>query len=332
MPRPQIALARGEGALDVHACTRSAAMRDCLASLRLFASIPRRPIYLSGESGVGKTRLAREIHRLRRTSDRPFVSVLLTGFSDTISTAELFGSERGAFTGAVLRHGRLRAAHTGTVFLDEIAKAPPSVQAELLQFLDEQRYTPLGSTTSIALDADVVAASSGSPEEDVKSGRLLHDVWMRFTGFHLRVPALRERREDLPALIGAAVVEAAHLLNFTIAPTLTRGLMDRLVAASWPANFRGLHAAAHLLLAAARGRSEIGEEACGREVIDCMGRTRHQSVDLASATLWASLERYGGNKTKAAAAMGVDRSTLMRHLKRAKKLTVLTDPRGTTTE
>ena len=294
---------------------RSAAMQECAQFVQDVARMPRQPVYLYGESGVGKTVIARDLHRMRRTTDAPFEPILLAGLGAEIAASELFGSERGAFTGAVCRLGLLRIAAYGTAFLDEIAKTPTEVQAQLLHLLDDRTICPVGGRTRILLDVDVVAASSGDPFQAVADGALLHDLLARFEGFTLRVPALRERREDLPELILAATSSVCEFLGREQAPDFTDALMAELTAAYWPSNFRGLQAALKWILMQAGEADEVGVEMLTSRVRTCMGVTRADAARLTDEDIRSALARTGNNQSAAAMMLGCNRSTIQRRTK-----------------
>src|SRR5271156_4452230 len=158
-------------------------------------------ILLIGESGVGKNVLARQIHRWSARGEKPFVTVNCTTISEHLLESELFGHMRGAFTGAIKdKPGRLEAADGGTVFLDEIADLEGELQTKFLRFLQEQRFERLGGQQTISVDARIIAASNRDLQSEVSAGRFRADLFYRLNVIPLRVPALRERPEDILAL------------------------------------------------------------------------------------------------------------------------------------
>lgn len=295
-----------------------ASMRAFRGALELLLAIPHCPIYLFGESGVGKTYFAREIHARRRGALRPFVDVPLTALSDALALAELFGSVKGAFTGAIDRAGRLEDAHSGTVFLDEIAKSPLSVQAGLLRFLESGEFTRLGSSKTLRVDAHVVVASSGEPEVQVHDGSLLQDLLERFVGATLRIPPLRERRCELPHLLTQALHRAAQLANLN-PPELTPTLRARMLSASWPANMRGLNRAAQLIVAHTGRGGVADEDVLSPLLLACMGHERAGLADMSDSEIMKALVAAGGNRSALARLLGVDLRTVQRRLGRLQR-------------
>lgn len=298
---------------------RSHAMNECLRFVTAVARMPRQPVYVHGESGVGKTAIARELHRLRRGAGTPFVAILLSGLREEVAASELFGSERGAFTDAIRRDGLLRTANLGTAFLDEIAKSPLGVQADLLHVLDDRSILSVGGCKRIVLDLDLTAASSGDPKDAVSRGALLPDLLARFVGFTLHVPALRDRREDLPALILDAAWRTSDDLGRAEPPSFTDALMAALIAAPWPENFRGLLAALKWIVAQAGDAAVVGEAALCERVRSCMGTARRANESPPDDAVLRAVANSNGNQSAAARELMVNRSTITRRIKRLKR-------------
>jgi transcriptional regulator with GAF, ATPase, and Fis domain len=180
---------------------RSEIMRTILADLGAIAESDA-PVLVTGESGTGKELIAREIHERSRRADRPLTSVNCAAFVDTLIDSQLFGHERGAFTGAVSRSvGRFEAADGGTLFLDEIGELPPRAQAKLLRVLQEGTFERIGSNESVHVDVRVVSATHRDLRQLVASGQFREDLFYRLKVIEVRLPPLRERREDLPAIV-----------------------------------------------------------------------------------------------------------------------------------
>jgi NtrC-family two-component system response regulator AlgB len=300
--------------------SRDASMARALSTARQAAASDA-SILLLGESGTGKNVLARAIHAWSPRSEQPFVTIACTTLGENLLESELFGHVKGAFTGAWKdKPGRLEAAGGGSVFLDEIGELPLALQAKLLRFLDERRFERVGDNRTLEVDARVIAATNRDLEADVKAGSFRADLFYRLAVVSLRLPALRDRREDLPALID-------HLLETLAArhrrprPRVAPEALAALQAWSWPGNVRELANALEralvlssgdtlevaslpdALLAPARSASEPAEALSLEDV-----ERRHVEQVLATS---ATLE-------DAAARLGIDPTTLWRKRKRWK--------------
>ncbi|HUK13693.1 MAG TPA: sigma-54 dependent transcriptional regulator [Thermoanaerobaculaceae bacterium] len=197
-------------------------------------------VLLLGASGSGKELFARGLHRLSGRADGPFVAFNCAAVPETLVESELFGHERGAFTGASARHvGRFEQAHRGTLFLDEVGEVPLATQAKLLRALEEHRVTRLGGEGEVDTDVRVVAATNRDLDAAVASGAMRRDLYHRLSVFPIRLPALAERPEDIPALAAHLLARAAthHRVG---APLLRPAAMAALVLAPWPGNVREL--------------------------------------------------------------------------------------------
>jgi len=269
-------------------------------------------VLLLGESGTGKSQLARTIHYLSRRAGSPLVEVHCAALPETLLEGELFGHEKGAFTGAVQRKaGHLAAADGGTLFLDEIGDVTPSTQVKLLRFLQERTFVPLGSTQERSVDARIVAATNRYLAEAVASGAFREDFFYRLNVFSIVVPPLRERREDV-----LPIAERFLAARGLPAGKLSPSARERLLAAAWPGNVRQLENALERALIVA-GEEQIGEEHLG---LDGPGRRVRGPADLLvegfeldafeRELILAALERAGGNKTHAARMLGVSRRRL----------------------
>ncbi|HZO12454.1 MAG TPA: sigma-54 dependent transcriptional regulator, partial [Polyangiaceae bacterium] len=212
-------------------------------------------VLVTGETGTGKELVAKCIHALSARAQMPLVAVNCAALPDTLLEAELFGHERGAFTGAwTRRHGRFHDANGGTLFLDELAEMSPAAQAKLLRVLDHGTYEPLGSNITANVDVRLVSATNADVHASVRSGALREDLFHRINVFHLHLPALRERRSDLPLL-------AHHLLARLTGggvPTITKAAWERLEHYDFPGNVRELkHALEHALVLAKGGEIDV---------------------------------------------------------------------------
>jgi transcriptional regulator with GAF, ATPase, and Fis domain len=216
------------------------------------------PILIEGESGTGKELIARAVHLGSPRRDRAFVSVNCAALPHALLESELFGHTRGAFTGAVRdRRGLFSSAHGGTIFLDEIGEMAPELQGALLRVLQSGEYRPVGSDEAAHADVRVVAATKRSLAEEVRAGRFREDLFFRLNGVHVRVPPLRERREDIPLLIGR------FLEKFKVSgeePALTDEARACLMAYDYPGNVRELETVIRRAVLFAR-QGKIGIEA-----------------------------------------------------------------------
>ena len=219
--------------------TRSPAMEALLAQARRVA-LSDAAVCILGASGTGKELLARAIHRASRRSDAPFVAVNCGAIPEGLLESELFGHKKGSFTGAVQdRMGLFQAAQGGTLFLDEIGDMPPALQVKLLRTLEERVVRPVGSNDSIEVDVRVVSATHRKLEERIAAGEFREDLYYRLNVVKLALPALAERREDVPLLAGHFLADFARRYarpRLAMSPEA----MELLVSASWPGNVRQL--------------------------------------------------------------------------------------------
>jgi DNA-binding NtrC family response regulator len=232
--------------------SRSPVMRQLLETARRVAA-SEATILLMGESGTGKNVLARQIHRWSPRNEKPFVVVNCTTLSEPLLESELFGHMRGSFTGAIKdKPGRLEAAHHGTVFLDEIADLSPPLQTKFLRFVQEQSFERVGGDDTIEVDTRIVAASNRDLTSEVAAHRFREDLFYRLNVIALRVPALRERPEDIVRLAeGLLIVAAArnHRQSLRLSPEVAAAM----TAYRWPGNVRELRNAVERAAVLAQG-------------------------------------------------------------------------------
>jgi DNA-binding NtrC family response regulator len=215
-------------------------MRQIYQLLEQAAPTPA-SVLVSGESGTGKELVAQTLHQLSQRASQPFVPLNCAAIPDTLLESELFGHEKGAFTGAIARRqGAFELANRGTLFLDEIAEMTPATQAKLLRVLQERKFRTLGGIREQAVDIRVVAATNVDPPEAVRAGKLREDLFYRLNVFAIRLPPLRERKSDIPLLVQAFVGEFNQRSGRTIAGVSDRA-MQLLMAHDWPGNVRELH-------------------------------------------------------------------------------------------
>jgi Nif-specific regulatory protein len=197
-------------------------------------------VLVTGESGTGKELVAGEIHRTSRRADGPFVKVNCAALPESIIESELFGHERGAFTGAVgQRKGRFELAHGGTIFLDEIGELSPQVQVKLLRVLQEREIERIGGTSTIKVDVRVVAATNRNLEDELRAGRFREDLYYRLNVFPIRIPPLRERKSDI-VLLADHFAEKYADRNGKLIKRISSPALDLLMSYHWPGNVREL--------------------------------------------------------------------------------------------
>jgi transcriptional regulator with PAS, ATPase and Fis domain len=282
------------------------------------------PVLISGESGTGKELVARSLHELSPRNGGPFVAVNCSAIPETLLESEIFGHERGAFTGALERRlGCFELAHGGTLFLDEIAEMSPGTQAKFLRILQDGVVRRIGGKIELAVDARVLAATNRDPAQAIKDGSLREDLYYRLNVFSIVLPPLRERREDIPLLIEAFIEEfnrkyAKHIRS--VDEVVERILMSH----PWPGNVREL-----------RNTVERAVVVCDAELIgpqhlppgltyatvgsETEGVTLQVGVTVEEAEralILKTLASVGNNKARAAGILGISIKTLHNKLHR----------------
>jgi NtrC-family two-component system response regulator AlgB len=277
-------------------------------------------ILLAGESGTGKNVLARQIHEWSLRHEHPFVVVNCTTLSEHLLESELFGHMRGSFTGAVKdKPGRLEAADGGTVFLDEIADLAPSLQTKFLRFLQEQRFERLGGQQTIAVDTRIIAASNRDLQSEVTAGRFRADLFYRLNVIPLRVPALRERPEDILPLARWFLVNASAR-NRRTGLELSPQASESLAAYSWPGNVRELRNVIERASVLSRGTVIERDDLPDMIFQSLSGRPSNSSMDASLDEVEADHIRrvlsHAASLDEAADTLGIGIATLWRKRKR----------------
>ena len=279
-------------------------------------------VLVSGESGTGKELVAQTIHRLSPRAAAPFIPINCAAIPEALLESELFGHEKGAFTGAIERRpGCFELAHRGTLFLDEIAEMVPATQVKLLRVLQERMFRRLGGRAEQPVDIRVIAATNADPAEAVRDGRLREDLFYRLNVMAIQLPPLRTRMEDLPLLIDAFVAEfnardGRALAG--VAPDAMRALEEH----RWPGNVRELRNVVERAMIMAPGRLiEVADlpplPGAARTPADVLRLEPGMTVDLAERRLIeVTLEHTKQNKTRAAELLGVSLKTLHNKLHR----------------
>src|SRR5213594_2441336 len=218
---------------------RSPAMQEIFATIERVAPT-RATVLLAGESGVGKDMIARAIHQHSPRKDRPFVKINCTAIPENLMESELFGYEKGAFTGAnVSKPGKFEQADTGTVFLDEIGDVPGSIQVKLLRVLQEREFERLGSNKTLHTDVRVIAATNQDLRAALEQGTFREDLYYRLNVVPINIPSLRERKQDIPYLANHFVQKLAPDTGCRV-QSITDAAMEKLMAYHWPGNVREL--------------------------------------------------------------------------------------------
>ncbi|MBX3217326.1 MAG: sigma-54-dependent Fis family transcriptional regulator [Labilithrix sp.] len=309
----------------------SAALAEMWARLQVAASSDA-PVLIVGESGTGKELVARAVHQLSARSKRPFVPLNAAAIPEALAEGELFGSERGAFTGAAqARPGLVELAHTGTLFLDEITEMPLALQPKLLRVLEDGKVRRLGGNVEMVCDVRLIAATNRDPAAAVEEGRFRHDLLYRVDVLRVDVPPLRDRKEDLPALSQHFLGEAAARYGQG-APTLSPPALARLQAHDWPGNVRELrNVIERAFLAARAAEGERVVEIVGPEhVVAPVDARRPPTVpapdgiviphgataaEAERIVILETLKATGNNKAEAARRLGLDVKTVRNKLK-----------------
>jgi DNA-binding NtrC family response regulator len=284
----------------------------------------RSTVLVTGESGTGKELVARAVHAHSKRAKRVFIPINCGALTDTLLESELFGHQRGSFTGAVAdKKGLFEEADNGTLFLDEVGETSPALQVKLLRVLQEGEIRRVGGSAPISVDVRVIAATNRDLEEEVKRGSFREDLFYRLSVVTLRVPPLRDRADDIPLL-------ATHFLRRAAAAagreaTISDDAMQMLTHYSWPGNVRELdNTIEHLVLYSRDSRitSEDLPEKFHRAVPQMRTGPVDLFVDLPTLDelerryMIHVLEAVGGNRTRAAEVLGVDRRTLYRMAER----------------
>jgi two-component system, NtrC family, response regulator AtoC len=302
---------------------QSAAMREVFEVVQQVAPTPA-TVLLQGESGSGKELIAKVIHQLSPRSRQPMVTVHCAALTPTLLESELFGHEKGAFTGAHERRiGRFEQAQGGTLFLDEIGEIDASTQVKLLRFLGERTFERVGSSKTLEADVRVIAATNRNLEEMVKGGKFREDLFFRLRVMELWLPPLRERVEDIP-LLARAFLEEFTATTGKAVTGMTAEALELLVRYPWPGNVRELRTAIEHAVVMARGDKLTVRDLPawvrnaplpGAPAGPPLGRETMTVAEAEKELMIRALKDTGGNRTLAAKKLGMSRRTLHRKLK-----------------
>jgi two-component system, NtrC family, response regulator HydG len=309
----------------VNVIGRSRAMRELIEMVAMVAPTEA-TVLVTGESGTGKELIAKALHANSGRRKGPLVTVNCAALTETLLESELFGHEKGAFTGAERqRDGRFMQANKGTLFLDEIGEIAPTVQAKLLRAIQEREVQRVGSDRTVTVDVRIVAATNRDLRAQVEAGRFREDLYYRLNVVTLNVPALRERTEDIPPLAQHFLKRFAER-NRKPVKGFTPQAMDLLLKHSWPGNVRELENAIErgVILAPGEFLSErelplhLGSAANTAPVASGNGEgiAGERLEDIERRAILATLDQTGGNKSETARILGITRATLHKKLKR----------------
>jgi DNA-binding NtrC family response regulator len=301
-------IGKSKGMLDIFDQARRAALVDST-------------VLVTGESGTGKELIAEAIHQNSPRKEGPFVTVNMAAVPENLVESELFGHLQGSFTGATTaREGRFEVAHRGTIFIDEIGDFPLTSQAKLLRVLENRCVTPIGSNDDRIVDVRVVAATSRNLEEMVEAGEFREDLYYRLNVIMIQLPALRQRRDDIPLLVHHFLVELGKTAGKP-AMSIHPQLMRFFETYAWPGNVRQLRNCLESMIVLSRDQQLTTDDL---PVMIDEGLETKIEVDVPAGTTLQELERtaveqtleeFGGNRTHAARSLGISVRTLQRKLK-----------------
>jgi two-component system response regulator AtoC len=295
----------------------SAAMKKVFSLIEKVAATDSTVLIL-GETGTGKELIATTIHYQSKRKDKPLIKVNCAALPEGLIETELFGHEKGAFTGAVKRKpGRFELANGGTIFLDEIGDLPPSTQAKILRVIQERQFERIGGTITLTVDVRIIAATNKSLEEEVKAGRFREDLFYRLSVIPIIIPPLRERKEDLPSLIEFFMDKC--LVRYSKTVRFSSEAVDMLFMYDYPGNIRELENIIERCVTLSTGEF-IDKNALPSLI--AKGNENLESLSLSGVAAEAEkshilriLQTTQGNKTKAAEMLGISRKTLWEKIK-----------------
>jgi len=291
--------------------------------LRLISRLKdtRTPVLISGESGTGKELVARALHFRGTMANRPFVAVDCGSLVPTLIESELFGYEKGAFTGALRsKQGLLQSADTGTIFLDEVGELPLEMQAKLLRFLQEKEVRPVGSNQRVKVDVRIMAATNRDLDSEYKKGTFRKDLYFRLNVVTISLPPLRDRRSDIPILASFFLERLAPGSGLQLSSDAMKALLEY----DWPGNVRELENCLERAVALGDQRvievsdlpPAIAQAEAQSESLDASGFSGTDLEDLERATIERVFSKVKGDKALAGKMLGISRATLYRKLKR----------------
>jgi DNA-binding NtrC family response regulator len=280
----------------------------------------RSTVLITGESGTGKELVARAVHYASSRRDKPFIKLNCAALPENLVEAELFGYEKGAFTGAVRQHkGRFEMAHTGTLLLDEISEMPPGLQAKLLRVLQEKEFERIGSAMSIEVDVRIVATSNRNLKEAIKDGKFREDLYYRLNVIPIPIIPLRERLEDIPLLVNH-FIEKYNRENKKGIQSIDESALRLLMKYHWPGNVRELENYVERAVVTSNGtKLTVGDFphdlVLGKLADEVFEAGKEMTLAEGEKYLiLKTLQKYGGNKTRAAEALNITSRTIRNKL------------------
>ena len=318
--RKQLEICTGQRRLIV----ASQSMREVLGLVEKVA-LTSATVLITGESGTGKEVIAEEIHRRSGRADRPLLKVSCAALPESLIESELFGHEKGAFTGALATHaGRFEIAHRGTLFLDEIGEVPLHIQVKLLRVLQDGQFERVGGTQTQFSDVRIIAATNRNLQAAIDQRQFREDLFYRLNVIHVAVPPLRERREEIPVL-ARHFLEIYRSRHKRPALTFTGAFLDTLTHYSWPGNTRELENVVERAVIMSDG-AEIDELSLPESMRSCgagpglltfpIGSTLDE---IAGRAIETTLEHTGGDKDRAAKLLGITPRSIYRFLERKRR-------------
>ena len=295
-------------------------MQEIFDLIRDISSL-RSTVLVQGESGTGKELIARAIHFSGERSSGPFVGVSCAALTETLLESELFGHEKGSFTGAIgQRKGKFEQADQGTIFLDEIGDISSKLQLDLLRVLQERSFYRVGGSEEIHVDVRVIAATNVNLQEAVRDGRFRDDLYYRLNVITIRIPPLRERREDIPLLAGSFIERISHELGKQVVD-ISEGALMMLMDHSWPGNVRELENVIERAIITCRGKTLDEDDLAFLRHVPASLQPWNVPPDvtldeLEKRAIEVTLQRTQGNIKEAATLLGIDRSTLYAKIKK----------------
>ncbi|GLI33596.1 sigma-54-dependent transcriptional regulator [Desulforhabdus amnigena] len=288
-------------------------------------------ILITGESGTGKELIANAVHYNSERKDKPFIPINCGAIPEELLESELFGHEKGSFTGAYREHlGRFELAHQGTIFLDEIGEMSPKLQVKLLRFLQEKKFERVGGARTIQVDTRIVAATNKDLEKMVSAGSFREDLFYRLNVIPIRVPPLRERIEDIPLLIQHFLKQHSQKKDIPL-KRISKAALSAMQAYSWPGNVRELENAIERLVILTEG-DEIQMEDLPQRMAQMQAKPSFSTIgiegggidlkgtleELENSLILEALKKAGGVKNQAAKLLGLNRTTLIEKMKKKK--------------
>jgi DNA-binding NtrC family response regulator len=292
-------------------------IREIMEVIERVAST-RATVLIEGESGTGKELVANTIHYNSSASEGPFIKVNCSALAEGVLESELFGHEKGAFTGALyMKKGRFELADGGTLFLDEIGDLPPSIQVKLLRFLQESEFERVGGTKTMRVNVRIISATNKNLEQLVNEEKFRDDLFYRLKVVSLRVPSLRERREDIPLIVEYHLNKFVKIHNKPI-KSISSDAMNIIKSYDWPGNIRELMNCLESSVVMTLGDQITAENLppflTMRKHAPAAGESSQNLFEMEKTAILEALDKVGGNKAKAAKTLGIGLRTLYRKL------------------